>query len=510
VSEAWWRDGVFYQIYPRSFADGNGDGIGDLAGMTAKLDYLEWLGITAVWLNPINPSPNVDWGYDVIDYTDVHPDLGSLADVNRLVADAKARGIRVLLDLVSNHTSDQHPWFHERPELYVWADSVPNNWQAIFGGGSAWTLDPRRGRYYLHNFAKGQPDLDWWNPDVRAEFQRILRFWFERGIAGFRIDVAHGLVKDRELRDDLPASESDDPHTRALGIRRVHSMNRPETHEIFRDWRRIADSFEPPRVLLGEVYVLDIPAWARYYGSGSDELNLAFNFALVHADLDAGQMSAIVAGTEAALPPGAWPCWIGSNHDAGRLTTRWCRDDEALARCSLLMLLTLRGTPSLYYGDELALPAGHVPPERVQDVAVPSRDPCRTPMPWSRAGGWNDPWLPLEDTSRNVEDQRADPASTLQFTRELISLRARTPDLRSGTYEELPSPEGTWIWRRGSGVVVGINLGPSEEVIDGIDGSIALATRRSRDGEQVSGRLRLAPAEGAVVTSTTGAGRSQR
>jgi len=486
VGRPWWRDGVLYQIYPRSFADANGDGTGDLAGITAKLDYLQWLGVAGIWLNPIHPSPNVDWGYDVADYTDVHPDLGSLADVARLVAEAGRRGIRILLDLVPNHTSDQHPWFQERPDFYVWADEVPNNWQALFGGGSAWALDPSRGRNYLHNFAKEQPDLDWWKPGVRAEFDRILRFWFERGIAGFRIDVAHGLVKDRELRDDI-------------GSERVHSMNRPETHEIYRDWRRLADAYEPQRVLLGEVYVLDIPAWAGYYGSGSDELNLAFNFALVHAGLDAEQMRPIVARTEAALPPGAWPCWIGSNHDVGRFTTRWCGGDEALARCALLMLVTLRGTPSLYYGDELALPDGDVPPDRVRDVAVPSRDPCRTPMPWAREGGWENPWLPLEDTSRNVEDQRADPGSTLHFTRDLIALRKELADLSSGPYVELPAPPGAWAWRRGDGVVVGINFGSDATEIESVDGEVALATDRGREGEPIGGRLRLGPAEGAVV-----------
>ncbi len=493
MSQAWWRDGVFYQAYPRSFADANGDGIGDLAGLTAKLDYLQWLGVAALWLNPINPSPDVDWGYDVADYTGVHPDLGTLEDVDRLVAEAGRRGLRVLLDLVPNHTSDQHRWFRERPELYVWADEVPNNWRAIFGGGSAWELDADRGRYYLHNFARQQPDLDWWNPEVREEFERILRFWFDRGIAGFRIDVAHGLVKDRELRNDV-------------GDQRVHSMNRPETHEIYREWRALADAYEPPRVLLGEVYVLDVPAWATYYGSGSDELNLAFNFAFVHAGLDPGVLRAVVAATEAALPDGAWPCWIGSNHDVGRLTTRWCDGDEQLARCALLILLTLRGTASLYYGDELALPDGHIPPDRIRDVADPSRDPCRTPMPWASDGGWKNPWLPLEDTSRNVEDQRADPESTLHFTRDLIALRTQLADLRAGEYAELPSPLGTWAWRRGDGVVVAVNLGPDAAEIDGVEGSIALATRRDREQEHVAGRLRLTPAEGVIVESAGAAG----
>jgi alpha-glucosidase len=486
VSSAWWREGVVYQIYPRSFADSNGDGIGDLGGVISKLDYLEWLGVDGIWLNPIHPSPNVDWGYDVSDYTGVHPDLGTLEDVDRLVAEAGRRGIHVVLDLVPNHTSDQHPWFRERPEYYVWADEVPNNWRSIFGGGSAWRLDPERGRYYLHNFAPEQPDLDWWNPEVCAEFERILRFWFDRGIAGFRIDVAHALVKDKELRDEPSPNE------------RVFSMNRPETHEILRSWRRIADRYDPRRILVGEVYVLDLPAWATYYGSGSDQLDVAFNFTLAHASLDAARMRAIVARTEELLPPGAQAAWIGSNHDAGRLTTRWCGGDEKLARCALLVLLALRGTPFLYYGDELALADGMVPPDRVLDVGTPSRDPCRTPMPWTRSGGWTDPWLPLADTSRNVEDQRGDPSSTLNFTKALIALRRDREELCSGTYEEVPAPTGVWAWRRGAGVLVALNLGSGVAEIDA-EGTVALGTARGRDGERVRGRLRLDPAEGAVV-----------
>jgi len=486
MTASWWRVGLLYQIYPRSFADGNGDGVGDLEGLIARLDYLEWLGVDGIWLNPIHPSPNVDSGYDVADYTGVHPDFGTLDDVDRLVAEAARRGIRVMLDPVPNHTSDRHPWFRERPDFYVWHDEIPNNCSAIFGGGSAWELDEVHGNYYLHNFAPEQPDLDWWNPKVRAEFERILRFWFDRGVAGFRIDVCHALIHDRELRDDPPGS-------------RAFSMDRPETHEILRTWRSLSDGYDPPRTLLGEAYVLDLGEWARYYGSDADELDLAFAFTLVHADLDAEQMRRVVSATEAALPAGAWPCWTGSNHDAGRLATRWCHGDESQARCALLLLLALRGTPCLYYGDELALTAGYVPPERMLDCADPPRDSCRTPMPWSREGGWNRPWLPLEDTSRNVEDQFADPASTLHFTRDLIALRRRLPDLQAGAYAELPAPEGAWAWRRGKDTMVALNLGDLAVEIDGIEGSIALGTTRDREGELVSGFLSLRPREGAIV-----------
>ncbi|HXF98904.1 MAG TPA: alpha-amylase family glycosyl hydrolase [Gaiellaceae bacterium] len=487
----WWRGGVLYQIYPRSFADANGDGIGDLPGIVEKLDYLAWLGVDGIWLNPIHPSPNVDWGYDVSDYEGVHPDLGTMEDLDRLLAEAGARGIRVLLDLVPNHTSDRHPWFRERPDWYVWADRVPNNWRAIFGGGSAWTFDREQGRYYLHNFAPGQPDLDWWNPEVRAEFERILRFWLDRGVAGFRIDVAHALVKDRELRDD-PVAESGE-------VLRVRSMNRPEAHEILRSWRRIADAYDPPRVLLGEAYVLDVPAWAAFFGSGDDELHLAFNFALLHSSLDAEAMAQVVEATEAALPPGGWPCWVGSNHDAGRLATRWCGGDEALVRCALLVLATLRGTPCLYYGDELALENGRVPPARVRDVADPPRDPGRTPMPWTREGGWRDPWLPLEDTSRNVEDQRRDPSSTLSFTRDLLALRRARAELREGAYERVPAPDGLWAWRRGGRLLVAVNLGADAGALEEVEGNVVLATRRGLEGTRPRGALRLAPGEGAVV-----------
>jgi alpha-glucosidase len=443
---AWWREAVLYQIYVRSFADANGDGIGDLPGLTAKLDYLAGLGVDGLWLSPIGPSPNVDWGYDVADYTSVAPEYGTLHDLDRLLAEAGARGLRVLLDLVPNHTSLAHPWFRERPDFYLWSDEIPNNWRAAFGGGSAWTWDEERGAYYMHNFAPGQPDLDWWNPEVRAEFERILRFWFDRGVAGFRIDVAHALIKDRELRDDPPATADDPPHIRRQGVKHVYSMNRPETHEILRRWRQIADGYDPARVLLGEAYVLDPERLAAYYGNGEDELDLAFVFKPLHSAFAAETLREIVEEVERSFPPQALPAWAGSNHDNSRLATRWAGGDETKARLALLMLLTLRGVPVLYMGDELALEDGAVPPERIRDVAVPSRDPCRTPFPWTREGAeWRDPWLPFTPTARNAAE-----SATLPFTRELIRLRRAL----SGSYETVPSPPGTWIYRRGSGHTV--------------------------------------------------------
>jgi alpha-glucosidase len=494
----WWRGGVFYQIYVRSFADSNGDGIGDLPGLVVKLDYLEWLGIDSIWLNPIHPSPNVDWGYDVADYTDVHPDLGTLADVDRLVEEAGARGIRVLLDLVPNHTSDRHTWFRERPDFYVWEDRVPNNWRAAFGDGPAWTWDEGRGAYYLHLFAPEQPDLDWWNEEVREEFDRILAFWFDRGIAGFRIDVANALVTDRELRDDPPATEADGRWSVARGLAPVYSLNRPEGHEIFRRWRALADRYDPPRVLVGEAWVWHFEPWTAFWGSGDDELHMAFNFRLLDSAFDAESLRAVVEETEAALPLDAWPALAFSNHDVGRLASRCARGDEALGRCALLALLTLRGTPFLYYGDELGLENGVVPDDRLRDVARPSRDPARTPMPWTADGGWTKPWLPLLDTGRNVDDQRDDPDSALAFTRDAIALRRSRPELASGGYESLPSPPRGWAWRRGAEAVA-INLGPDEEKVDAGSGRLVLATVRDREGEEVSSAVRLGAHEGVVV-----------
>jgi alpha-glucosidase len=486
----WWRDGVIYQIYVRSFADSNGDGHGDLPGIRSKLDYLEWLGVDAVWLTPINPSPNADWGYDVAEYTDVDPDYGTLADLDALIREGEARGIRILLDLVPNHTSDRHPWFGDpaKRDWYVWSDR-PNNWRSTFGG-PAWTFHNDVGRYYLHNFLPEQPDLNWWNEDVRDEFDRILRFWFERGVAGFRIDVAHALVKDLHLRDNPRRTPGD------IRKERVYNMNQPEVHEVYKRWRKLADTFDPPRILVGETWVSDIDELARYYGA-DDQLHLAMNFPFTMAPLRLSALRGVVEWAERAYPAEAWPVWTGSNHDIVRFPTRWCGGDEAKIRCALLILLTLRGTPILYYGDELGMEQVEIPREEQVDRAH-SRDGARTPMPWAprTEAPW---WLRHGDLTRNVEDMRGDARSTLEFTRDLISLRRSAPELRRGAYSSLPAGPGVWAWRRGEAAAVAVNLSDRPRVVRGPQGTIRLDTGGTRAGETVSGRLRLAPWEGAVV-----------
>ena len=522
--ERWWREGVLYQIYVRSFRDSNGDGVGDLGGVIERLDHLDWLGVDGIWLSPINPSPNLDWGYDVSDYRDVDPELGDLATLDRLVAEAERRGIRVLLDLVPNHTSDRHPWFVEARRSrsnpmrgrYVWADpgpdgAPPNNWRSVFGG-SAWELDEATGQSYLHNFLAEQPDLNWWDEDVRREFEDILAFWYERGIAGFRIDVANGLVKDAALRDDPPVSDDDPEPIRRLGQRQVHKMNRPETHEIYRSWRRLSDAATPPRVLIGETWTFDPHAWASYYGSGNDELHLCFNFPFAFAPFDADALGAIVERSEAILPGDAQPVWTASNHDLGRFPTRWCDDRDASIRCALLILLTLRGTPFLYYGDELGMGEVEIPAARIRDTvgvrsaAEDGRDPCRTPMPWDASatnGGFADagePWLPVGDArGRDVAAQRRDPGSTLHLVRDLIALRRASADLRSGPYRALEAPSGGWAWRRGEATTVAVNLSTRPARIDVGTAEIVLATDRSREGMRPAGGLELDPWSGVVL-----------
>lgn len=521
----WWRNAVCYQVYPRSFADSTGDGVGDLRGITAHLEHLEWLGVDVMWISPTFPSPNADWGYDVADYCGVHPELGTMADLDALVEECARRRIRVLLDLVPNHTSVAHPWFVDarssrsaaHRDWFVWADGAaqgvpPNNWVSSFGG-PAWTLDDATGQWYLHNFLPEQADLNWWNADVRGEFDKILRFWFDRGVSGFRIDVAHMVVKDRELRDNPPATPDDFILDQIRGQVPVYNSNRPEVHVVYRQWRELADAYDPSRLFVGETFVGSVSEVVPFYGD-CDELHLAFNIPFVHAPFDADALRAVVEETEALLPDGCTPVWTGSNHDVSRFPTRWAEGNPAAARCALLALLTLRGASFLYYGDELGMPDTDVPAERLVDpvsialAPVLNRDAARTPMPWTAEAGAGftdpgvEPWLPFGDVAAcNVADQRADPMSTLHFTRDVIALRRSHPDLRDGGYTALAVKAPIWAWCRGESVIVAVNLGPDAATLDGVTGTVRIGTDRARDGERVDEAVGLGPWEGVVLTS---------
>jgi alpha-glucosidase len=523
--DQWWQSGVFYQVYPRSFADSNGDGAGDLPGIIAKLDYLADLGVDALWLSPVTVSPNRDWGYDVSDYCDIQPDFGTLDDLDTLVAKARERGVRILMDLVPNHTSDQHRWFVDARQgpgstyrdYYVWAHpkpdgSPPNNWVSIFGG-SAWELNEASGQYYLHNFEAQQPDLNWWNDNVRAEFDRVVRFWWDRGVAGFRIDVCNMMIKDAQLRDNPPATEDDPLDQQFMGVKSIYNTDRPEAHDILRHWRSISETYDESRVLIGETNVERLPQLMEFYGDGHNELHGGFNFVFINAPLEAAAMRTIVEDVEASIPPGAWPIWTGSNHDVSRLATRWAGGDVAKARCALLVLLTLRGTPFLYQGDEIGLTDGVVEREELLDAVgirfwpyYKGRDAERTPMPWANepGGGFTAagvrPWLPMTDPALcNVADQVADADSTFAFTRRVITRRRANQDLALGTYRSLDAPEGVWAFGRGEKTSVVVNLSDQTTIVNGITGSMSVATDRSLEGRLIEGSWAVPPWTGAVI-----------
>jgi alpha-glucosidase len=453
----WWQDAVVYQIYPRSFADASGDGIGDLDGLRARLEHLQWLGVDALWLSPIYRSPMADFGYDVADYCDVDPLFGDLAAFDALLAEAHARDIRVLLDWVPNHTSDQHPWFvasrasRDAPERdwYRWHDGTPdhppNNWPAAFGGGPAWTWDAATEQWYLHTFLPQQPDLNWDNPEVVEAMHDVLRFWMERGVDGFRADVVHLIGKDPTL-PDVAGSRLVGGHLDVVGTHDYEG-----THALLRGIRGVLEEY-PDRMMVGEVNLTGTHLIAPYLGL-DDELHLAFDFESLNVPWEAGGWRARIDQVEEVM--GArWPTWVFSNHDQPRVRTRLGGSD-ARARAALLLLLTLRGTPFLYAGEELGLEDAEVPHERVVDPG--GRDGCRAPIPWTAAGdhGWPaDPWLPWppDPGPRSVEAQRADPESMLHLARSVLALRRATPALRRGTIELLDdAPDGVLAYERAEG-----------------------------------------------------------
>jgi alpha-glucosidase len=490
----WWRDAVFYQIYPRSFADSNGDGVGDLDGIRAHLADLVWLGVDALWISPFYRSPMADFGYDVSDYCDVDPIFGDLAAFDSLLAEAHALGLRVIIDWVPNHTSDQHPWFvdaaasrtSEHRNWYVWREPTtdaapPNNWVAAFDlTAPAWTLHPETEQWYLHLFDPAQPDLNWDEPAVVDAMHDVLRFWLDRGVDGFRADVLHTIGKFPGLPDDPPAVE---------GIPHCALNDVAVTHERIRDIRSLVDSYSDQRVLVGEIYLMTTEAIASYYGDG-DEVHMAFNFPALYSPWSAERWRSSIEETEATLGArGAWPTWVLSNHDNPRHRTRYdlaaqrrgedllttARRSEARARAAVVLLLTLRGTPFLYQGEELGLLDSEIAPEQVVDPG--GRDGCRGPLPWdgSHGNGWPTgihgdaaPWLPLppEPDVRNRAAQQADPDSILNLYRRLLDVRRTTPALRSGSFEFLDAPEGVLAFcRRSDSEVCHIVINMTDELV---------------------------------------------
>ena len=532
VPRHWWQRMVLYECQLPSFRDADGDGMGDLQGIVDALGYLdETLGVDAIWTGPFYRSPLLDQGFDVADHRAVEPRFGDLGTLDRLLHGAHERGMRVIADYVPNHTSDEHPWFQAsrssatdpKRDWYVWADGrdggPPNNWISE-SGGSSWEWDARTGQYYLHSHLPQQPDLNWRDPGLRAAMLDVLRFWLDRGVDGFRIDVAHMLMKDPELRDNPPNPDAtpnqwDVQHADFTTQRHVNDRMHPELHGVLRAIRAVVDAYDGDRVTIGEIEAMAWEEWARYFGEAGDELHMPFAFKLIETPWNAAALNATIEELEAALPGDAWPIIALGNHDRPRLASRL---GLAQARVAAMLLLTLRGTPCVLYGDELGLRDQPVAPERRRDhfglaSGGASRDPIRTPMPWNAGpnGGFSpaaerDLWLPAwrEHRHDNVEAQLADPGSMLNLYRRLIALRAASPALHAGGYAtHRATGAQCLVYAREAGDdrrLVALNLTDAPHRVElGTDGTIALSTALDREGERIAGTLELRAGEGAVV-----------
>ena len=522
----WWQRGIIYQIYPRSFMDSDGDGVGDLSGIRSKLDYLQWLGVDAIWISPIFPSPMADFGYDISNYTDIDPLFGTLDDFDALLADAHHRGLKVLLDYVPNHTSDRHPWFIDarssreslKRDWYIWCDPAPdggppNNWRSNFGGG-AWQWEEKTGQYYYHAFLKEQPDLNWRNLEVQEAMLNVLRFWLDRGVDGFRVDVMHHMLKDTEFRNNPsnPAWRPGMPPYRELLT--TYTADLPEVQEIVAKMRRIVEEYSD-RMLVGEIY-LPVERLMAYYGASGTGAHLPFNFQLIGLPWNARDIAAAVERYEALLPSYAWPNWVLGNHDKPRIATRV---GAAQARVAAMLLLTLRGTPTLYYGDEIGMTNVAIPSDQVKDPYeknVPGlglgRDPVRTPMQWngdeSADFTTGQPWLPLADDYKtvNVAVERQQPTSLLSLYHRLIELRRAEPALSVGEIAPLPAENDLMAYVRKTEdrrLLIVLNFGANPQSFNlaylKSRACLLVSTHLDRDHEKLADDLELRANEGVLV-----------
>ncbi len=531
ASHLWWQTGVIYQIYPRSFLDSNNDGVGDLNGIAQKLDYLRWLGVDALWLSPIYPSPMADFGYDITDYTDVHPLFGTLNDLDHLVQQAHQHDLKLILDFVPNHTSDEHPWFqesrksraNEKRDWYIWRDPAPNggppnNWHSRFTG-SAWQFDAQTGQYYLHLYDVKQPDLNWRNPQVRQAMYDVMRFWLDRGIDGFRVDALEVLLKDEHFPDNPtnPAWKSGDPPNTFL--QEIYIIDQPGMHEIMQQMRSITEQYHQ-RVLIGELY-LPLENLMPYYGEQLDEIHLPFNFGFVNLPRwEARAIRHAVDSYEKALPHDAWPNWVLGNHDRSRIASRVGREQ---ARLTQMLLLTLHGTPTCYYGEELGMQDIVLSPELIRDPLAKdnpqySRDPVRSPMQWDNSANAAfspeevTPWLPVANDYQlfNVETERQDPHSFLNLTRALLSIRRSHDALTLGSYRSIEqNNEQCFLYQRqydNKCCLIALNFSEQEQIIplpQQNHGHILLSTYMDREGFISLSSISLRRNEGLLLELTS-------
>jgi alpha-glucosidase len=524
-STSWWQRAVIYQIYPRSFQDSNGDGVGDLPGIARRLPYLVDMRIDAIWLSPIFTSPMEDFGYDVADYCGIDPSFGSMQDFDELLATCHRHGLKLLLDLVPNHTSSQHPWFIEsrssrrssKRDWYIWRDPAPgggppNNWLSEFGG-SAWTFDEATGQYYYHAFLASQPDLNWRHVEVRSAMHDVMRFWLRKGVDGFRIDVLWHLIKDDQFRDNPVNPDFKPGQPPHWQVSPLYTTDRPEVHGIVAGLRRVADEFDH-RLLVGGIY-LPPRRLVNYYGKDLEGVHLPFNFGLLEARWHARDIARLIEEYEAALPAGSWPNWVFGNHDRPRIATRV---GAGQARVAAMLLLTLRCTPTIYYGDEIGMTDSQVPVELVRDPlgkSVPflGRDGARGPMRWDagRFAGFSEapPWCACADEGDlpNVVEQQANPASLLSLYRRLIEARRRNAALAIGNYEPLVATGDVLLFKRSHraspSIIVALNLGdqPAAAILHGSQGTghVIVSAFSDRDGEIIEEEVDLRPDEGLVI-----------